>query len=95
MSVKSSTTGDKKPKWRATAILPSAFNPVGGEKMENFNNNADYLRSVVRFIDDRPEFENDGKSIQELINDYSAYLKTLYDQQTANGEVVSVDEIDE
>jgi hypothetical protein len=56
------------------------------KKMENFNNNADYLRSVVRFIDDRPEFENDGKSIQELISDYSAYLKTLYEQQPATGE---------
>lgn len=35
------------------------------------HNNAEYLRSLVRFLDARPEFMNDGKSIETLVNEYA------------------------
>lgn len=35
------------------------------------HNNADYLRALVRFLDSRSEFMNDGKSIKTLISEYS------------------------
>lgn len=38
-------------------------------------NNADYLRNLVLWLNARPEFMNDGKSIATLVNEYRTHTQ--------------------